>query len=334
MSFLQRKNKDEKKKETGTEGKVLLNKKVYRTIVASSVRFANPRIPEPEWLEIYGILIGHNEGNNVIVSAAYPMTHTMNKGIVPKVSYESPDYPLAAAIEEEAYTHDPPEFIVGWYHTHPGMKIMFSQDDIKNQSGFQTNNPLAIGPVFDPIRLLKQINIDSKNTVHTPLVNDPGFKIFRLVDPTKIMEASYVEVPFELIDGEFSAEFIKEIQDFANDCARLFPQKDIINKNKEKFIKQLEKTKELAVGTEAYIETLKKSNEASRIPEVIANQKKELDKLIEPIEKDVKLLQEIIEYVELKERDDLIPAMKDLIDWWHNEAAKYITMFQMLKTKN
>jgi hypothetical protein len=84
MSFLQRKNKDEKKKETGTEGKVLLNKKVYRTIVASSVRFANPRIPEPEWLEIYGILIGHNEGNNVIVSAAYPMTHTMNKGIVPK----------------------------------------------------------------------------------------------------------------------------------------------------------------------------------------------------------------------------------------------------------
>ncbi len=162
---------------------------------------------------------------------------------------------------------------------------MFSQDDIKNQSGFQTNNPLAIGPVFDPIRLLKQINIDSKNTVHTPLVNDPGFKIFRLVDPTKIMEASYVEVPFELIDGEFSAEFIKEIQDFANDCARLFPQKDIINKNKEKFIKQLEKTKELAVGTEAYIETLKKSNEASRIPEVIANQKKELDKLIDQLKR-------------------------------------------------
>ncbi|MFX1557260.1 MAG: hypothetical protein ACFFC9_08395, partial [Promethearchaeota archaeon] len=54
---------------------VIIPKKVYLTIVAASVRFANQKIPQDDWLEVSGIFIGHNNGEDVIVSQAYPIMH-------------------------------------------------------------------------------------------------------------------------------------------------------------------------------------------------------------------------------------------------------------------
>ncbi|MHA1728320.1 MAG: hypothetical protein ACTSWY_06270 [Promethearchaeota archaeon] len=314
--------------------KVILNKKVYRMIIASCVRFANTRIPEADWLEIYGILIGHIVKKKIIVSEAYPITHTMKKGHILKVSYDNPDYVDASLIEEEAYTHDPPEFMVGWYHSHPGIKVMFSQDDIKNQLGFQTNNPLAIGLVFNQVRLLSQIELAKrKGDPSQQLDNDPGFKIFKLTDAARGIEASYDEVDFEFSDAKITPAFIEEAKIFVGDVTRLLPRDNFIEKTKAYIEKNMMRLQEIFSGTEAYIKTLIKKGETSRISGVIDTQKAEIDKTLGPIENDIQKIQELMYYVEYKERGETIHNIKEIIDDWHTRITELMDSFNNLKTR-
>src|SRR5271157_638473 len=131
------------------EGKVIIDMDVYWATIAATVRYASARIPEPEWREFYGLLLGKIEKNKVDihVTKAIPMTHTKNIGHILKVQFEEEDYVAATIIESEANERD--EFIVGWVHSHPGIKVMFSQDDIKTQLYWQGANPLAVGIVFN-----------------------------------------------------------------------------------------------------------------------------------------------------------------------------------------
>ncbi len=317
-------------------GKVILNKKVYNTIVASCVRYANTRIPEEDWLEIYGILIGHIEkkSRNIIVSEAYPITHTMKKGHILKVSYDSPDYVDASLIEEEAYSHDPPEFIVGWYHSHPGIKVMFSQDDIKNQLGYQTNNPDAIGLVFNQVRLVRQVELARRKGDPSKLLeNDPGFKIFRLKDPSRGVEASYNEVEFEFSDCEITHSFIEDAKVLVGDTTKLLLKDNLVEHTRLNLEKQMEKIKGVYIGTESYLKTLIKKGETSRISGVVETQKTELDSLIKINQRDIFKLQELIYYVEYKERGEVIFKMKDLFEKWQNETTALIKSFDELKSK-
>ncbi|MCP4760167.1 MAG: hypothetical protein GY870_00200 [archaeon] len=329
------KKKDKKEMKVGKSvGKVILTKKVYRTMIASCVRFANSRIPEADWLEIYGILIGRNEGNNVIVSEAHPITHTTKKGHILKVSYDSPDYVDAALIEEEAICRDPPEFMVGWYHSHPGIKIMFSQDDVKNQLGFQTNNPLAIGPVFNQVRLLRQVELAKrKGDPSSQLTNDPGFKIFRLQDPTKGQQASYDEVEFEFSDAEITPAFIEEAKAFAGEIGRILPPNNLIQKTTERFEKQKAKLLEIYSGSESYIKTLIKKGDTTRIPGVVDTQKAEMDKIIGPMQKDIEILKEIMHYVEYKERGETLNTFNTLFEDWKQFLIQTTESFNALKTR-
>jgi len=312
---------------------VILNKQVYRTIIASGTRFCNARIPEEDWLEIYGILIGKlDKKKNVIVTEAYPITHTAKKGHILKVSYDDPDYVDASLIEEDAYTRDPPEFIVGWYHTHPGIKVMFSQDDIKNQLGYQTNNPEAIGLVFDPIRLLRQIDIATrKGDPVKPLQNDVGFKIFRLKDPNRPMEASYDEVEFEFSDAKITPAFIDEAKQFCGEAARLLPRTGFVDTTKANFERQIAKLLEIYNGTAAYVNTLVKKGEKDRVKGVIEAQRGELEKIIAPGDNDVKLLEELMKDVEYKERGEIMNGIQSIIQNWRSIVTDTKNKFNAIK---
>ena len=113
-------------------GKIKLNLEIYKTIIATTVRYANVKIPEEDWAEVYGLLYGYINGDDVIVTEAIPFTHTKKQRHILKVEFDEEDYALAASIESEFYIKDPPQYIVGWYHSHPGIKLMLSQDDVKN----------------------------------------------------------------------------------------------------------------------------------------------------------------------------------------------------------
>ncbi|MHA1337765.1 MAG: hypothetical protein ACTSPW_18805, partial [Promethearchaeota archaeon] len=73
----------------------------------------------------------------------------------------------AADWESNLLLKDPPEFMVGWFHSH-FIGHTFSGIDIINHLGWQNaNNPHAIGLVFDP-QLISEKN--------------PGFAILKLED--------------------------------------------------------------------------------------------------------------------------------------------------------
>ncbi|MFX1313144.1 MAG: hypothetical protein ACFFHD_11110 [Promethearchaeota archaeon] len=101
---------------------IIIPKKAYKAIVAASVRFANAKIPKDDWLEVYGIFIGKNSGDNVIISAAHPITHQVKRkeDVIDKVLWSEEDYASSEEIELEAYERN--EWIVGWWHSHPGFK--------------------------------------------------------------------------------------------------------------------------------------------------------------------------------------------------------------------
>ena len=45
----------------------------------------------------------------------------------------------------------PGEFVVGWFHSHPGIGAFFSATDRRTQAGF-FHHPFSLGWVIDPQR--------------------------------------------------------------------------------------------------------------------------------------------------------------------------------------
>jgi hypothetical protein len=159
-------------------GIVTIPKKVYLTVVAAAVRFANARIPKEEWLEVSGIFTGRNEVDNVIITAAYPIMHQeLDKdAVIDQYKWSDEDYEALYIIDDEAFSRDP-------------FKVMMSHIDIRTTLSYQQNNPLAISFVFNPMRLIRQIEVaDKKGDPDKQLKDDPGFKIWNnsLVQPRSL----------------------------------------------------------------------------------------------------------------------------------------------------
>ena len=171
---------------------VIIPKKAYLAVVAAAVRFANARIPKDDWLEVSGIFIGKNEGDDVIITETYPIMHQeLDKdAVIDQYKWSDEDYIAFSIIDDEAFARG--EFTVGWWHSHPDFKVMMSHIDIQTTLSYQQNNPLAISLVFNPVRLTRQVEVaDKKGDPDKRLKNDPGFKIFRLDDVGSGIEASY-----------------------------------------------------------------------------------------------------------------------------------------------
>ncbi|MHA1269781.1 MAG: hypothetical protein ACTSPY_08365 [Candidatus Helarchaeota archaeon] len=143
--------------------KVILKSNAYKKILLHCTRFANYSIPKKEWKEVYGFLTGKFDGEDVVCYDAVPMTH----GGAIEVEFNEQNYIEAAILNEKLVEKN--QFIVGWYHSHPGLNIFLSSTDIRNHIGYQGTNPKAIALVFD----------------HTKLKGGfLGFKIFVLDNPT------------------------------------------------------------------------------------------------------------------------------------------------------
>jgi proteasome lid subunit RPN8/RPN11 len=173
---------------------VRVKPKAYYKMLVHVLRFGSKTRSYEQFKEVMGILIGYLEGEgeikDVIIEDAVPVSH----GGSIEVRFAPGDYAKFSAIDEQFAKKN--WFSVGWYHSHPGLKIFFSGTDIINQLGWQTANPSAIGIVFD----------------HTYLEepNDPGFRTFRLDDPSKGDASHYHEVK-TIIEPPNSLEFYRKI---------------------------------------------------------------------------------------------------------------------------
>ncbi|MFX1239540.1 MAG: Mov34/MPN/PAD-1 family protein [Promethearchaeota archaeon] len=172
---------------------VTIKPEAYYKMLVHVLRFGSRTRDNSQFKEVMGMLIGYLEGEgeikDVIIEDAVPISH----GGSIEVQFAPNDYITFAAIDEEFAGKN--WFTVGWYHSHPNLKVFFSGTDIKNQMGWQTPNPSAIGIVFDHNYLETDPEFRKKYELK-PLGAgeiDYGFRTYRLDDPSK-QNTGYHEV--------------------------------------------------------------------------------------------------------------------------------------------
>lgn len=175
----------------------------YRKIIGYGLRYANEEMSSKDWREVYGILIGSVEENKkVLIKDAIPMVVGDRAG----VKYENKQYVDMAQIDESVYErsvqdkkHD---FIIGWWHTHPGFGFFYSPVDCMTQLGYQIPNPFALGIIFD----------------HTKFLSDDfylGVVGLRLINPEQGMFSTYdlIKLEYELEHQEMTKKVKKTVKD-------------------------------------------------------------------------------------------------------------------------
>nr|MDO8114732.1 hypothetical protein [Candidatus Sigynarchaeota archaeon] len=154
-------------KKPEVKGKVFISAEAFRAILLYAKRYANENIPEYDWKEVYGFLIGRIDKDNVLVDSAVPMT----SGEATEVVFGPSHYTKAAELDNEIAEKNDNTFVCGWWHSHPfksnPTSIFLSSIDVGNHLGFQGPNPLAIALVHDPSKMKEK---------DTPF----GIKVFRL----------------------------------------------------------------------------------------------------------------------------------------------------------
>ncbi len=179
---------------------VKVKAEAYYKMLVHVLRFGSKVRTQSQYKEVMGILVGHLEGEseikNVIVDDAIPISH----GGAVEVAFAPEDYAKFSTIDEQLANEN--RFSVGWYHSHPGLKIFFSSTDVVNQLGWQTQwNPSGIGIVFDHTYLENE--------------NDLGFRTFRLDDPSKGQASGYHEVN-TIVEPPKTTEFYNKIIELIN----------------------------------------------------------------------------------------------------------------------
>ncbi len=172
----------------------VLSLEAYEHIVLHATRFANTKVPMDAWKEVYGFLIGTVDNGRVLVKKAVPMAH----GSSVEVEFTDDHYIKSAQIDSWAAERN--MFIVGWYHSHPGLGLFLSSTDITNQLGYQGPNPDAVAIVFD----------HTKGTEP----DHPGFEVFKLDNPDLGTMSDFHSIRWEIeeVDQE---KFLKTLYEMS-----------------------------------------------------------------------------------------------------------------------
>ncbi len=209
-----------------------------------------------------------------------------------------------------------------------------SHIDIRTTLSYQQNNPLAISLVFNPTRLIRQIEVaNKKGDPDIQLKNDPGFKIFRLDDINRGLEASYHAIDYKIEGYDSMEQLVTSTQKFIIDITNFFP-KNNVPQTYEKYIDdRITQLNSLFQGTEEYLTTLTYRGEKKRIPEVIENQSKEIRKFVAETIIKIENIKEFMNYLEYKERETLIPQIKAIINKWDEQVVGLDKRIKELKKK-
>ena len=313
---------------------VIIPKDVYLTTVAACVRFANKRINKDDWLEVSGIFIGRNEGDDVYITKSYPIMHQeLDKdAVIDQYKWSDEDYEALYIIDDEAFSNG--EFTVGWWHSHPGFKIMMSHIDIKTTLSYQTNNPLAVSLVFNPERLVRQVELpDKKGDPLKQLEGDPGFKIFRLDDVNKGIQASYHTADYVVNGFDTQEQMVTLTQKFLIDITTMFP-KDNIFETYEKFVNdRINELNSQLQGIDEYLHTLSRTGESHRIHEVLTNQTQSIRKFIAETFIKIENIRQFMDYLEYKEISTIVPKVEIILAEWDSTVSQLNTKLTEIAKK-
>ena len=128
---------------------VCLTYKAYKRMVGYAIRYANDKVEKKNWKEVYGILIGSIKDENlVVVKNAIPICVGGRSGVELEPIHYVDLSQIDGSIYERAIENKNTDFIIGWWHTHPGYSFFFSEVDRTTHLGYQVPNPYAVGLIF------------------------------------------------------------------------------------------------------------------------------------------------------------------------------------------
>jgi len=154
---------------------ITFNYKALNKIIRHGMRFSNPNIPQEKWVECMGFVVGNVNKGKIEIKDAIPMVH----GNLVEVEFQDEHYAKADEINQSLTNEN---WIIGWYHTHPGHGLFLSAVDKINHSGYQSLNSKAIALVFDPSKF------DDKSKLKEYI------KIFRLSYPELREKSGFIEI--------------------------------------------------------------------------------------------------------------------------------------------
>ena len=188
----------EKKKEL-----INLDYKALNKVLRHGMRFSNLNIPRDKWVECMGFLVGNVEDDKVEIKDAIPMVH----GNIVEVEFKNEHYAKADEINQSLTDEN---WIIGWYHTHPGHGLFLSTVDKINHSGYQSLNSKAIALVFDPSKFHDENELEEY------------IKIFRLKNPELREKSDFTEIESVEITHSFQ-EIIASICEVSMLKSKGFP---------------------------------------------------------------------------------------------------------------
>ncbi len=179
---------------------VVIKAEAYKTIILYASRYANRSIPPENWKEIYGVLIGYTDNDLVYVLGAEALTF----GHDTDVMLDERHYTFISEIDDKLYSEKKGHYVVGWFHSHPGLGLFFSDIDLRNQVFFQTHED-GIGLVFDHTLLGKKTQEKAEDSEFIITKYETGFEIYRITDITMDINApeynnNYHKVDY-IVDG-------------------------------------------------------------------------------------------------------------------------------------
>ncbi len=179
------------------EKPVIIKAEAYKTIILYASRYANKSIPQEEWKEIYGILIGYSDNDFIYVEKAEAMTFGHKYDVELNVKH------LGFIEEIELKYQNEGKYMIGWFHSHPSFGLFFSVIDLINQYKFQQVNNDFCGLVFDHTLLgqKKEEKIEAEDgTKHKIAKYDTGFEIYRLSDIKMNIDDPQFEKNYHKVD--------------------------------------------------------------------------------------------------------------------------------------
>ncbi len=237
---------------------VYVSHKAYKRIVGYGMRYANEKTPMKNWREVYGILIGSVEEDTlVVVKDAIPMVVGDRAG----VKYENKQYVDMAQIDQSVYERsiedDKTDFIIGWWHTHPGFGFFFSEVDSYTHLGYQMPNPYAIGLIFD----------------HCEKKEDfLGLAALRLSDPRRgiLSEYKLAELHYDLEEKDIQRKTTKLIEGNRKNLDKILKEIDYIEKIlRKKGLAQLQRNYGLILVPRTEIKETEEEEEAEEDDEML-----------------------------------------------------------------
>ncbi|MFO8020612.1 MAG: hypothetical protein R6U96_18460 [Promethearchaeia archaeon] len=200
-AFLEEEKEEKKYIVQPSDTPVYLNWRAFKRMIGYAIRYANDDIEQEDWREVYGILIGSVEDETlVVIKDAIPLVPGGKTGVELEPVHYVDLSQIDESIYDQAIQNKKTDFIVGWWHTHPGFGFFYSEVDCYTHLGYQAPNPYAVGLVFD----------------HTEMQHDHlGVAGIRLTDPDAGILSDYKLV--ELHFDHDLEEMRKKVNNLIND---------------------------------------------------------------------------------------------------------------------